>query len=74
MAAARQRAEWLRIGIAVSWIINRNGFTRKSVDPLAIIPVQFRPPPEPVPELTVEEREAESRLAWSVVNTYFSRF
>lgn len=73
MARARQRAEWLRVGIAVMWIVNRNGFTKEPIDPLKVIPAQFRPPPEPVPELTEEEKAEESRQAWFVLDTFFGR-
>lgn len=73
MALARQRADWMRTGVAVAWLVNRNGWTRKPIDPLEVIPAPFRPPPAPRRERTPEERAAESRLAWKVLDTYFGR-
>lgn len=71
MAEARQRADWLKVGIAVAWLVNRNGFTREPLDPLKVIPPQFRPPPEPEREKTPEEVAEENRLAWVVLDRVF---
>ena len=71
MATARQQAEWLRVGVAVAWVVNRNGFTKEPVHPLAVIPEPYRPPPDPPQMLTPEEREAESKLAWGVMDRFF---
>lgn len=71
MAFARQRAEWLRTGISVAFVVNRNGWTKQPISPLAVIPQQFRPEPEPVRELTPEQRAAESELAWQMLDRAF---
>lgn len=73
MARARQCADWLKVGIAVAFVVNRNGWTKQPISPLVVIPAQFRPPPEPEPEKTPEELAAESRLAWGLLDTFFSR-
>jgi hypothetical protein len=71
MAEAKQRADWLKVGIATAWIINKNGWTKQPVNPLTIIPEQFRPPPEPVPEKSEEQLAEENRLAWGVLDRVF---
>lgn len=71
MALARQRAEWLRVGIAVAFVVNRNGWTQQAISPLMVIPEQFRPEPEPEPELTPEDLAAESELAWRMLDRAF---
>jgi hypothetical protein len=73
MAAARQRSDWMRAAMTTAWLINRNGFTKEAVSPLQIIPPCFRPPPEPARQLTPEELESESRLAWNLLDTCFGR-
>jgi len=71
MAVARQRAGWLRAGVAVAWVVNRNGWTRQAVSPLDVIPPQFRPPVPPEPEKSPEQLADESRRAWHVLDRYF---
>lgn len=73
MAEARQRAEWLRVGVLGSWVINRNGWTREPVNPLDLIPAPFRPPAAPVRVLSAEERAEESRRGWHVLDRFFGR-
>lgn len=73
MAEGRQRAEWLRVGIQTAWLVNRNGWTREPIDPLRVIPPQFRPPREERPEKTAEQIEDESRRAWHVLDGVFGR-
>lgn len=73
MATARQQAEWFRVGVAVSWLVNCNGMTKKAVTPVQVIPEPFRPPPEPPRVLSPEERESESRLAWGAMDRFFGR-
>jgi hypothetical protein len=74
MCLARQRAEWLRVGIGVAFVVNRNGWTQQAISPLAVIPEAFRPEPEPVPELTTEERAEQSRIGWRLLDRAFGGF
>lgn len=71
MAAARQRAEWLRVGVAVAWLVNRNGFAKEALHPLAVIPEPFRPPPERPRRLSEAERASESKVAWRLMDRFF---
>lgn len=71
MAEARQKAEWLRVGVAVAWVVNRNGWTKEAVQPLSVIPECYRPALPPPPELTPAEKAAQSRMAWAVLDTVF---
>jgi hypothetical protein len=67
MAEARERAEWLRVGVAVAWVVNHGGFVRKPVSPVKVIPKPFRPkPPPPRPAATAEE----SRRGWHVLDSW----
>lgn len=72
MATARQRAEWLRVGVLVSWI-GPAVWSKESANPLKVIPKEYRPPkgPEPVDDRTPEEREAESRRGWKLLDRFF---
>lgn len=71
MCEARQKAEWLRVGISVAFIVNRNGWNTQPISPFAVIPEQFRPEAEAVPELTPEERAAYSEIAWGLLDRAF---
>lgn len=71
MATARQRAEWMRVGVAVAWVVNKSGFAKEAISPWSVIPEPYRPPPPPKRVLTPEERESESRLAWGVMDRFF---
>jgi hypothetical protein len=73
MAEARQQSDWLRLGIAVMWIVNRNGWTKEPISAADVIPAIFRPPPGPEPERTPEEIESENRQAWHVLDAVFGR-
>ena len=73
MAEARQRAEWARVGIAVAWVVSRNGMTKEPLTPLQVIPPQFRPPVPPPRVLTEQEKESENRLAWMLLDRAFGR-
>lgn len=73
MAEAKQQADWLRVGVATAWAANVSGNLSKPVTPAKIIPPQFLPPPEPPPKLTPEELAAESKRAWALMDTAFSR-
>lgn len=65
MSRARNRAEWLRVGVAVSWI--------KGIDPLAVIPPDYWPEREKEPEPTPEEAAAESARAWRVLDRFLTK-
>lgn len=73
MAEARQEADWLRAAIPTAWTINRLKWSGQAVSPLQIIPPCFRPPPEPVRQLTPEELESESRRAWALLDSAFGK-
>lgn len=68
MATGRQRADWQRVGVMVAWIVNRNGMTRKPVEPNEVIPEQFRGSAVPKRELTEEEKAMRRRRFWAVVD------
>lgn len=69
MALARQRAEWARTGVTVSWVVA--AFTGKNVHPNKVIPEQFRPPKEPKPQKSQAQIESESRRAWKLMEKAF---
>lgn len=71
MGEARNRAEWLRVGVAVSFVVNNSGFRSKPLSPLAVIPPPFRPAEEPAPEKSPEQVEEENRRAWMVLDRVF---
>lgn len=71
MADARQRSDWLKVGVAVAELVNRGGFAKQALDPLKVIPPQFRPRPDPPPELTDEEEAEGRRAAWSKFDAAF---
>lgn len=71
MAAARNRAEWLRVGVSVAFVVNNSGWRTKPLSPLAVIPPPFRPEEEPEPEKTPEQVAEESRLAWGLLDRVF---
>lgn len=73
MATAKQRADWLRVGVAVAWQVNSGGFAKKPLSPLAVIPEPYRPPPEARRIKSAAERESESRQAWGVMDRFFSK-
>lgn len=56
MAEARQREEWARAARMTAEIANAVRVSGKPIDPLKLIPEALRPKPEPVPELSAEER------------------
>jgi hypothetical protein len=73
MAMGRQRAEWLRVGVMVAAIVNRNGWTTDPLDPIAVIPPAYRPPaPPPFPK-SPDQAAVESKRAWHVVDKFFGR-
>jgi hypothetical protein len=73
MAEARQRAEWERLATAVCWLVNTNGFIKRSIRPRDVMPPAFRPPKPPPREKTPEEIESENRLAWKALDTFFTQ-
>lgn len=71
MAAARQQAEWVRVGALVSWV-NVAVWAKKPVDPRKVIPAAFRPKRRPRRrQLTPEELASESRRAWKLMDSFF---
>lgn len=71
MWLAKERSAWAKVAVAAAVVVNKGGWAREPVDPLALIPRQFRPPAPPEPPKSPEEREAESRLAWHVLDRAF---
>ena len=69
MGLARQRAEWARTGVTVSWLVA--AFTGKNIDPNKVIPPQFRPQKQPPPKKSQAQIESESRRAWKLMERAF---
>jgi len=69
MALARQRAEWARTGVTVSWLVA--AFSGKNIHPNKIIPKQFQPPQQPPPKKSKAQIESESRRAWKLMERAF---
>lgn len=69
MAMAKQRAEWVRTGVMVSWLVA--AFSGKNIHPNKVIPPQFRPPKPPPPQKSKVQIESESRRAWKLMERAF---
>lgn len=74
MSESRQKSDWVKVGIAVAWLVNRNGWTKEAISPADVIPEAYRPEAvEEVPK-TPEQVEEESRIAWRLLDQYFTNF
>ncbi len=71
MALARQRVEWQRAAVLTAAAINHNAWRAGNADPEQLIPAEFRPPREPEPELTAEEKEQAAKLGWRMMDRAF---
>ena len=71
MAVARQRAEWLRVGVSVAYMLQPHA--KEAIDPTRIIPPPYRPLKPRKRVLTAKELEAESKQAWHALHCAFSR-
>ncbi len=71
MAEARLQADWVRETALACLIVNRNGMQKQALDPLKILPPQFRPPPPRPRKKSPEEAAEENRLGWVVLDRYF---
>ncbi len=72
MATSRQQSDWLKVGVGVAWIVNKNGWTKEPLDPMAIIPEPYRPDWAKQPrELGDEERAVEHDDAMRMLDAYF---
>jgi hypothetical protein len=73
MAEARRQEEWVRVGVAVAWVVNSNGFRKgRPLTPLQAIPRPFRPKPPPPRPPRVAGAE-ESRQGWFVLDSWLGR-
>lgn len=70
MATARQRAEWVRVAALVCWI-GPAVWAQKAIKAEQVIPKQFQAPQEEAPERTPEEKAAESKRGWRVMDWFF---
>lgn len=71
MAKAREQSDWLRLGVAVAWLVSRNGFTEKPIHPFDVIPGPYRPPAHGGREKTPEEKADENRRGWAALDRFF---
>lgn len=70
MAKSRLQSEWARAGVIAA--AANTAFGGK-FDPMQFIPPSYRPDYIPPRPLTKAELESESRIAWRVVNQFFSK-
>lgn len=72
MAKARQQSEWARIATLVCWV-GPAVWSKEPINPLKVIPGPYRPKQDVAPETTPEEKAAQSKRAWRVLDSFFGK-
>lgn len=67
MSAARQRAEWQRVGVLV-WGVRKAVFSKEPLTPETIVPEAYRAEKPPGRELTEGEKQEQRRRFWARVD------
>lgn len=73
MAKARQVSEWSRVATLVCWV-GPAVWGKEPINPLKVIPAPYRPQQEEgAAEVSPEERAAQSKRAWRLLDSFFGK-